>query len=234
MIRIAYLYYDLLNLYGENGNIKILKSQLESIDVNVVVNFLTIDDELNFANYDFVYIGAGTENNQKIALKHLLKYKDDIKSYIKEGKFFLATGNSIEFFGQYILGADNKIETLDIFPYYTVISKKRKFADALFKSNSELYIGFQNQYGILKDNNYPWFTVIKGINNDNSNNEGVLYKNFYATYLIGPIFVRNPHFLKLIIKRLLIKKKLKYKELDLQLEFNAYNKFLTNFYQDIK
>lgn len=232
MIRIAYLYYDLLNLYGENGNIKILKSQLESIDINVVVNFLTIDDELNFANYDFVYIGAGTENNQKITLKHLLKYKDDIKKYIEEGNFFLATGNSIEFFGQYMLINDNKIETLNTFSYYTDISKERKFADALFKSNSELYIGFQNQYGILKDNNYPWFTVIKGISNDNT--EGVLYKNFYATYLIGPLLVRNPHFLKLIIKGLLANKQLKYKKLDLQLEFTAYNKILTNFYQDIK
>ena len=87
IITIGYLYYDLLNLYGENGNIKALKKQLEDQGINVTIKFLTIDDDLDFNKYDFVYIGAGTENNQKIALKHLIKYKNDIKKYIEDNKF---------------------------------------------------------------------------------------------------------------------------------------------------
>ena len=75
-IKIAHLYYDLMNLYGENGNIKALKTQLEAQDVSVKLSLLTIDDELDFKEYDIVYIGAGTEENQKLVLKHLLKYKE--------------------------------------------------------------------------------------------------------------------------------------------------------------
>ena len=79
-IHIAHLYYDLLNLYGENGNIKALKKELENQGLNVYIHFLTIDDELDLEKYDFVYIGAGTENNQKIVLPHLMKYKNIIKN----------------------------------------------------------------------------------------------------------------------------------------------------------
>ena len=48
MITIAYLYYDILNLYGENGNIKALKKHLEEQDVKVKIHFLTIDDDIDF------------------------------------------------------------------------------------------------------------------------------------------------------------------------------------------
>ena len=47
-ITILHLYYDLMNLYGESGNVKALKKQLEDQGVDVSIKFLTIDDELNF------------------------------------------------------------------------------------------------------------------------------------------------------------------------------------------
>ncbi|MDD4643499.1 MAG: glutamine amidotransferase, partial [Bacilli bacterium] len=90
-LTIAHLYYDLLNLYGENGNVKVLKKQLENQGINVTVKFVTVDDDLEFDKYDLVYIGAGTEQNQKIALNHLLKYKDNIKDMIENNKVFLVT-----------------------------------------------------------------------------------------------------------------------------------------------
>ena len=82
-ITIAHLYYDLLNLYGECGNVRILKKILEEQNVDVVVKFLTVDDKLNFEDYDFVYMGMGIEDNLKIVNKHLKKYKKDIQKYLK-------------------------------------------------------------------------------------------------------------------------------------------------------
>ena len=80
-ITIAHLYYDLLNLYGESGNVKALEYQLEGQGITVKIKFLTIGDTLDFSKYDFVYMGAGTEENQKLALKHLIKYKDKVKEW---------------------------------------------------------------------------------------------------------------------------------------------------------
>ncbi len=238
-ITIGYLYYDLLNLYGENGNIKALAKQLDDQGIKATIKFLTIDDELEFDKYDFVYIGAGTENNQRIALKHLIKYKDDIKKYIENNKLFLATGNSIELFGKGILDNNKKkIKTLGIFKYQTIIEDFRMIDEAVFKTSmfEEPFIGFQNQYGAIKNIKEPFFNVIKGTGSyPNSSTEGINYKNFLGTYLIGPILVRNPHFLKYLVKELIISKdkKFKFKKFNLDLEIKAYNNFSEKYYSEL-
>ena len=93
-INIAYLYYDLLNLYGENGNILSLKKHIESQDIKVNIYYLSLNDKKDFSKYDLVYIGSGTDNNLLIALNDLKNYKDEIKKYIENNKFILSTGNS--------------------------------------------------------------------------------------------------------------------------------------------
>ncbi|NLL44119.1 MAG: glutamine amidotransferase [Mollicutes bacterium] len=237
---IAYLYYDLLNLYGENGNIKILKKQLEHQGINVSIKFLTIDDELDFDQYDLVYIGAGTEHNQKIALKHLLKYKEQIKEAIENDKFFLVTGNAIELFGKYIYDKNKKKhKALDIFKFTVKEEEFRMIDEAIFKTDliDQEVIGFQNQNSVIKDNlKYPLFTVIKGIGSyPNSTKEGIHYRNFYGTYLIGPIIGRNPELLKYFVRTLIKSKNpnFKFKSFDLKLEYEAYQHFINKFYRDI-
>ncbi len=235
-LTIAYLYYDLLNLYGENGNIKILKQQLENQGINVTIKFLSIDDELEFDKYDMVYMGTGTENNQLIALKHLIKYKEDIKNSIENNKIFLITGNSIELFGKHIM-KDKKIKCLNIFDFETEHKETKVAAEAFFESKlfNKPFLGFQNQCGTMKNIKYPFFKVIKGFGSDPDNIEGIQYKNFYGTYLFGPILVRNPHFLKYIITLLIKNKnnKFKLKKFDLKFETHAYNNFIKNFYDVI-
>ncbi|MEG2311699.1 MAG: hypothetical protein RSB72_03280, partial [Bacilli bacterium] len=80
-MKIAYLYYDFLNLYGEVGNIKIITNVLKENKIKYEVLYLSLNDKLEFDKYDFVYIGSGTEKNQKIALEHLLQYQADLKKY---------------------------------------------------------------------------------------------------------------------------------------------------------
>ena len=230
-INILHLYYDLLNLYGENGNIKALKKHLEEQNIKVNIEFLTINDNIDFSRYDFVYIGAGTEKNQKIALKHLMKYKKDIKAYIESNKFFLATGNSIELFGKFIKTEDNTYKCLNIFDYESYEEKFRMVDQAIFdfKLTNEKIIGFQNQGSTTKNIKNHLFEVIRGIGSyPNSEYEGIHYKNFYGTYLIGPLLVRNPHLLSYMIKELIKLKDPNFKldKMNLHFETKAYNTFL--------
>lgn len=238
-INIAYLYYDILNLYGENGNIKALKQELENQKIKVNVHFLTIDDDIKFNQYDLIYIGAGTEENLKIVIENILKYKKDIKKYIEDNKFFLATGNSINMFGKYYLEEDGSIiPTLSIFDYYAKEEKFRMIDESIYKSKffKEIVIGFQNQNTTLKDNDNFMFSVVKGIGSyPNSKTEGINYKNFYGTYLLGPLLVRNPKFLEYFVRKLIDSKykKFKYKKFNLKLDLKAYEKFVENFYKSI-
>lgn len=238
-IHIAYLYYDLLNLYGENGNIKALKKELEHQGLIVAIHFLTIGDSLEFDKYDLIYMGASTEENQKIVIPHLCKYKEDIKRAINDNKFFFITGNAIELFGKYILDKGNdKIDTLGIFSYHTKYEKKRLINESIMKCNfiDVPIIGFQNQSTSLLDNKYPLFNVIKGIGSyPNSPNEGIKYKNFYGTYLLGPILIRNPKLLTYLVKELILSydNEFKFKDFDLNLNEEAYKCFINNFYKNI-
>lgn len=238
-IHIAYLYYDLFNLYGENGNIKALKKELENQGLTVAIHFLTIGDDIDFNNYDLVYIGASTEDNQKLVISHLCKYKSDIKKAIDNNKFFLVTGNAIELFGKYIIDeSNNKIETLNIFSYYTETVPKRLINESIMRCNfiDKPIIGFQNQSTIILDNEYPMFSVIKGTESEPKlSNEGIKYNNFYGTYLLGPILVRNPELLKYFVYELVHTKdnNFNFKEFDLKLNEEAYSCFVNTFYQNI-
>lgn len=222
-ITIAHLYYDLLNLYGECGNVRILKKILEEQNVDVVVKFLTVDDKLNFEDYDFVYMGMGIEDNLKIANKHLKKYKKDIQKYIEDGKYFICTGNSYELFGKEIAFESETIKTLGIFDYKSKILEERKIMEISAKTDmiDKELIGFMNT-GSTNDNKKENF--LKNINNIDEN-EGIIYKNFIGTYLIGPLLVRNPELLKLIVKKIIKEKDSKYRLKKINLDFleKAYN-----------
>lgn len=233
-IVIAHLYYDLLNLYGESGNVKALKKQLECQGVKVELKNLSIDDNFDFSSYDIVYLGSATKDNQMIALKHLLKYKQDIKKYIEDNKFLIATGNSFELFGNKIDDA----KSLNIFNYEAKNENFRLVSECVFKCEytNEHIIGFQNRGSILKNEKNSLFEVVKGIGNyKESKYEGYNEKNFYGTYLIGPLFIRNPHLLKYMVKKIIASKdgEFKFKKFNLKLETKAYNKYLELKYNDL-
>lgn len=236
-IKIAHLYYDLMNLYGDSGNVKALKMQLENQGVKVELYNLSLEDEIDFKKYDVFYIGSGTEENQRVVLNNLLKYTNDIKDAIEDFKFFICTGNSIELFGNIISDDSNTYKALGIFNYDTKFVKKRLVSDVILKGNfiKDYIIGFQNRSGIIESNLMNAFDVIKGFgSNQNSDKEGIIYKNFFGTYTIGPILVRNPELLKYIIKNIInkIEPKHKYRKFSQLLEKSAYDNFVDKNYKD--
>ena len=235
MIRIAHLYYDLMNLYGDNGNIKAIKYQLENQGLKTVVDFLTIDDNIDFDKYDLLYLGPGTYDNQKIVLKDLTKYQKNIKRFIDDDKFVIATGNALELFGKSIKTLYGKnIKALNIFDFESEETELRLVGETVATCNSlkKEVIGFQNQNSIITKLKNPWFELSKGIgSNVNSNIEGINYKNFYGTYMIGPILVRNSELLELICKKLILQKNkdFKFKSFNVTLENKAYNEYIKNY-----
>ena len=192
-ITIGHLYYDLMNLYGEIGNIKVLTYHLKNQGIKVNIKNLSIDDNINFDELDLIYIGSGTNNNQLLVLNDILKYKEDIHKYYNNNKFFLITGNAIELFGEKIIDIDNNIhEGLKLFDYYTKENKKRIVNEVYIPSlfTKDNILGFNNHFGsIYKDN-------IK------LDNKFIFNNNFYGTYTLG-LLPRNPSFTKYFIKQLM-------------------------------
>ena len=220
-IYIGHLYYDLMNLYGENGNIKSIKYLLESQKIKVIIDNISLNDNIDFNKYDLIVIGCGTYNNLKLSLNHLKKYKKYINEYIESNKFILATGNSIELFGQKI----NDIEALKIFNYNSKKLDKRIVGDCITTTNliKTKIIGFQNRESYIDE-------ITNNLFKDKD--IGIKYKNFYGTYLLGPILIRNPEFAKYFVNELIKRKNKNYKikKYDLSLEKKAYNEYFKTYY----
>ena len=77
-MKLLFLYYDLMNLYGETGNMRVLERHLRDQGLEITIVGKTVGDELDFSQYDFVYAASGTERSQKVALRHLLQYRDSL------------------------------------------------------------------------------------------------------------------------------------------------------------
>ncbi|HOO67951.1 MAG TPA: hypothetical protein PLC53_01120 [Bacilli bacterium] len=236
-IYIAHLYYDLMNLYGEIGNVMVLERLLKDQGIKVIIDKLTVNDKIDFNKYDLIYIGAGTEDNQLIVLRDIIKYKNKIKEYIEKNKFFISTGNSYELFGKSIYN-NGKHSGIGIFDYNVKQNDKRLVGDTIVKCKfiNENIIGFQNQIGVINDNNNPMFEVLRGIGSyKNSKNEGINYKNFYGTYLLGPILARNPKLSKYIISELIRLKDIKFKlkKFDLNIEQRAHDFYIETYHSEM-
>lgn len=240
MINILHLYYDLLNLYGENANTRCLVHNLELNNIKVHVDLKSINDKIDLSKYDIIYIGQGSEDNLELARTDILNRKEEFKRYIESNKLLLLTGNSMDLFGSYIEVNNEKLETLNIFDYYTKLSNSFNFKNAstdrivgeitckttVIKNN---IIGFQNrcdQNFNIKDS---LFTIDEKYSNDGTNNqEGFTYKNVYATHIIGPLLIRNPYLTDYLLNKVCNSKKIKYKSLDVTAK-EAYKKYLENF-----
>ena len=127
-IKLLYLYPDMLELYGDYGNIQVLKYRLEKRGFNLIVDKYCIGDEApDFTSYDIVFAGGGADNEQSILSKDLVKYKDNIKEAVEKGVFFLLICGAYQLFGKYYKGVEgNIIPGLEVFNYYTVAEPDRK------------------------------------------------------------------------------------------------------------
>lgn len=209
-ITIGYLYYDLLNLYGDSGNVKTLLYHLKEQGIDVEIKNMSIGDKKDFSDIDLIYVGSGTNDNLMVALEDLKKNKKDLEKYIKDKKFILSTGNSVELFGNYIVSKD-KIKTLGLFDY-VCMRQDRIVKDIKTDSNiiDDKIIGFENHDGKI-------LTYDEDIVN---------IDNFYGTYIIGPLLVRNPKLCSYLVKKLITSKDNDFilKEENYKLDELAYNK----------
>lgn len=231
-IKIAHLYYDLMNLYGEIGNIMALEKGFNDQDMFTEVTNLTIGDKIDFNKFDIYYMGSGSEENQLLVINDILKYKDKINNAINNGKHFIFTGNSYEILGRYIEKINGeKINTLEIFDFYSKEVDKRIIGEEIVECDlfKETVIGFQNRQCVLNNKNNHLFSVIEGFSdNYKSHYEGIHFKNLYATYNLGPLLIRNPLFKDYIIKEVLEKKDILYQSIS-TVDEKAYNEYIKNF-----
>jgi len=201
-IKILHLFPKLLSLYGEYGNIAVLRRILEDNGFTVTVETYE-NGALQLDGYDLIYVGAGTEDNLLEAIRRLMPHKDAITAAIEGGKLWLSTGNTMTLFGQAVERQETTIEALGAFDYDThIYDTKRYLGDVLTEDG---FVGFINTSCLYGGITTPWLQLKLNpqLGNDKASAaDGIRYKNFYGTQLIGPVLAKNPHFLAHICQAL--------------------------------
>ena len=212
-IKILNLFPDLLDLYSDYGNIKILKYRLEKRNINVIIDTYKIGDAFpSLLDYDLIFLGGGSLNNQETIYSNLINYKDDFKKAIEVGIFLLLIDSSYQLFGSIEEDDNMKYKGLEILPYKTKLIERKPIIgnvtlDVDFENLKTRIYGFENHSSEVSNNSSPLGTVLEGIGNDsNALSEGYFNKNVLATFLHGPLLSLNPELSDYIIKYCLNRK----------------------------
>jgi lipid II isoglutaminyl synthase (glutamine-hydrolysing) len=205
-LNICHLYPDLLNVYGDMGNILILKHRAEKRNIKVNIFNVSLKDNFNPKNYDIVFFGGGQDFEQSIVSEDLMKNKfQGIKDYIEKEKVFLSICGGYQLLGKYYTTpTGEKLDGLGILDIYTKGGNKRFIGNTVIynKDFDETYVGFENHsgrtyIGSLK----PLGKSIIGYgNNGEDGYEGCIYKNTFCTYLHGSLLSKNPELADRLLK----------------------------------
>lgn len=214
-LKICHLYPDVLNLYGDRGNILCLKKRLEWRGINCSVDSVGIGEKNALTSFDLFFIGGGQDFDQEILLEDLrLRKGRQIRSALEDGKTFLCICGGYQMMGHYYKTQEGHVcKFLGAIDFYTVGGKKRMIGNYAYRlrddSGADTIVGFENHSGrtYLGNNVRPLGTVLKGFgNNGEDKTEGARYKNAFCTYSHGPVLPKNPVFADLILKTALTRK----------------------------
>mgnify|MGYP000641793706 FL=1 len=200
-LNICHLYPDILNLYGDRGNIITMKRRLESRGISVNVDECSIGQPLDVDKYDIFFIGGGQDFEQEVLLRDLASGKGkDICTAVEEEKVFLAICGGYQMLGQYYKTWDGV--QLDFIGAIGRAHHRRKgahdrqlYVQDTPESGDTVVVGFENHSGktYLSEQVAPLGMMLSGNgNNGEDKTEGARYKNVFGTYSHGSLLPKNP------------------------------------------
>lgn len=210
MIKIAHLYPDLLNLYGDYANVLLLEKRLAAAGKDVCIVRIEPGMEQDLADADLIYMGSGTEKKMLAALGYLRESKEMLVNAVSRGCMILASGNAAGILCRDIedkkygtgtyegLGMlDGKLEIVNGRRYGEVICDCRftegKIIGAVNSSVNYIYgAGADNFCTVEKDSSGR--LTGKG--------EGFIKDSIFTTEMAGPVLFRNPELLEKTAARL--------------------------------
>ena len=200
-LKICHMYPDVLNLYGDRGNVICMEKRLQWRGIRSTVTKLPIGSHAGLSGFDLVFIGGGQDFEQQVLLEDLHRGKDqEIRAAIADGIPFLTICGGYQMLGHYYETYDGqRCDFIGAVDLYTVGSKQRMIGNYKFRcgpeSGGSLVVGFENHSGKtwLGSGVKPLGTVVAGYgNNGEDGTEGVRYRNVFGTYSHGPLLPKNP------------------------------------------
>lgn len=196
-LRVIHLYPELLNLYGDSGNILVLRKRMEWRGIGCVVDEVHVGELPSLAGADIVFIGGGSDREQRIVCESLRAARAELFSYVEDGGVLLAVCGGYQLLGHSYTMGEQTLPGLSLVDLFTDRGSPRLIGNVCIRSRicGQPIVGYENHGGRthLGPGVEPLGTVLHGHGNDGtSGREGCLYKNVVGTYVHGPLLPKNP------------------------------------------
>src|SRR4030081_537329 len=213
VLRIAHLYADEMNIYGDRGNILTLTMRSQWRGIPVEVRAIGQGPAPDLSDIDLIFWGGGQDRDQELVFKDAAAHKvDAIRQAIYRGAVVLAVCGGYQLLGEYYVTADGtKLPGLGLVDLHTVPGPRRNIGNIVIETSDlglepATLVGFENHSGktYLGPGLKPLGRVLRGAgNNGEDGTEGVASGNIFGTYLHGSLLPKNPHFADLLLGRAL-------------------------------
>ncbi len=207
-LRVLHLYPELLNLYGDSGNILVLRKRMEWRGLACDVREVHMGERATLAGTDLVFIGGGSDREQRIVCDELLAQRRELASFVEDGGVLLAVCGGYQLLGHSYLMGEEKVRGLSLVDLYTDRGSPRLIGNVVVESRiaPQPIVGYENHGGRthLGKGVESLGRVLRGHGNDGlSGEEGCLYRNVVGTYVHGPLLPKNPGVADWLIARAL-------------------------------
>ncbi|WP_295587313.1 hypothetical protein [uncultured Oscillibacter sp.] len=211
-LKILHIYPDLMSLYGSYANLSVLGRYLEALGHTVTVEtLLPAETPASLTDYDFVFLGAGTERAADFALEQMRPWGDALCKAAADGLPMLFAGTAMELLGKSITAADGR-ETagLGLAEFVSQRQARRIVGDVFGPTElfDEVIVGFMNKCTLIRGVDTPLLTRCDmGFGNEAQGGaEGYHKNNVFASELTGPLLVKNPRLLDKVAEAICLRR----------------------------
>lgn len=198
-IRLANLYPDVMNIYGDRGNVIALRYRCEARGIGLEVTDVNIGDPFDAGDFDLILMGGGQDREQRRIADDLVAKGPAIRAAVDAGTPALAVCGGFQLFGhRYVDNEGGEIPGIGVFDLETHHPgplADRCIGDVVLQTEIGEVVGFENHGGrtYLGPGQEPFGAVKRGFgNNAEDGREGARTKNAIGTYLHGSILPKNP------------------------------------------
>jgi CobQ-like glutamine amidotransferase family enzyme len=234
---VGWLYPDLMNIYGDRGNILTLLKRAEWRDYDARLIELGRGASDGMEDVDVFFFGGGQDREQALVYEDLLETKQaPLERAVASGAGVLAVCGGYQLLGHYYqTGEGERFPGIGLIDVHTEAGKRRFIGDVVVDSDltdihPQTLVGFENHSGrtYLGPKAKPLGRVRMGFgNNGEDHTEGCIQGGIVGTYLHGSLLPKNPHLADHLVRNALARRGVtELAPLDDSVEIAAHDKIL--------
>jgi CobQ-like glutamine amidotransferase family enzyme len=214
-LKLAHLYPEQMNIYGDRGNILTLRQRALWRSIDLQVEPISSGVVVDWSQYDLAFFGGGQDSGQALIAEDFVQRQAvGLRAAIEDNLVVLAICGGYQLLGHYFLThTDEKLPGIGALDVHTVGGDRRLIGNIVVDwqeagVEAQRLVGFENHSGrtYLGAGARPLGRVLHGFgNNGEDGTEGAVYRNVHGCYMHGSLLPKNPnladHLLGLALRR---------------------------------